>query len=558
MGFIKKLDKMIGQSFVGPFLVTFMIALFILVMQTLWVYIDDIAGKGVGLLLLVELLAYRSVSLIPLALPIAVLISSVMVMGNMGERYELSSIKSAGISLLRIMRPLLFMGFLAALFSYYCGVYLIPVSNLKFGARMYDISHKKPTLRLQEGVFNDDFSGYSIHIGAKGGDGRSISDVLIYDHKEANRGKLGVIVAEKGEMFSTEDGAYFIMKLENGTQYIELEAASNRKYPFITTSFDTWTKVFDLGEFQLRETNEELFKENRSMLSINELADRIDTLALRVRKVEVEISNILPGYLHFLEMDSTFIEPRALTAIEKMVRDSSQALQAEREATDSLRGTNSTALLKPQRIPSDTIPEIITSSPPKDAVRAATRAASNRSQANYNNPEKLPKQLIEKPLEDYDQILELFEGKLQQTLLSRSKNMSNTIRRQAEANTRRISTIKEDRVKHIYDLHTKYSMAIACFIFMFIGAPMGAIVRKGGFGYPLLVAIFFFTMFVVLTIFCRKVAESFVLPAAMAAWMPCFVLLPLGLFLTYKAMNDSKMKITIGIPFWFKYLSKRS
>ena len=537
------------QTFVGPFLVTFMIALFILVMQTLWVYIDDIAGKGVGLLILIELLAYRSFSLVPLALPIAVLISSVMVMGGMGEKYELSSIKSAGVSLFRTMRPMLFMGVLAALFSYFCAVYLIPLGNLRFGARMYDISQKKPTLRLQEGVFNDDFGGYSIHIGSKGRDGRSIADVLIYDHKEANRGKLGVIIAESGEMFATPDGNYFVMNLKNGHQYIEPEGGANRNYPFITSSFDEWTKVFDLSEFALQETNVELFKHNRSMLTIEELEEQIDTLSLRIHRQEVEAYNVLPGYLHFLVYDSTYIDPIDLVAT---MPDHIDSMYTRRDTSsrDSLLQKDSTKQVPklPKQVTVTKTPKRIPSAPLKVA-KETNRPKDNK----YNRAQKLLKQQIDQPLADYTTFLALFDTPNHRQVLNRAKNSVNTIRRQGESSSRRLDHIREDRVKHIYDLHTKYSMAVACFIFIFIGGPMGAIVRKGGFGYPLLVAIIFFTIFVVLTIFCRKIAESFVVPAATAAWIPCFVLLPLGLLLTYQAMNDSKMTISITLPSWLRF-----
>jgi len=171
---LKKLDKLLIGSFLPPFIATFFIALFVLVMQTLWVYIDDIAGKGVGFFLLVELVAYMSVSMIPMALPIAVLISSVMVLGNMAEEYELSSIKSAGVSLWRVMNPLMFVVFSVSVLSFFCSNNLIPVSNLKFKSRLYDIRKQKPTLSMEEGMFNDDFQGYSIRIGKKLPDNNSI------------------------------------------------------------------------------------------------------------------------------------------------------------------------------------------------------------------------------------------------------------------------------------------------------------------------------------------------------------------------------------------------
>ena len=558
---IKKLDWLLFRSFIPPFVVTFMIAQFVLVMQTLWMYIDDIAGKGLGILMITELLAYRSVSLIPLALPLAVLISSVMVLGNLGERYELSSIKSAGVSLLRLMRPLLFFGLFAAVFSYICAVYLIPEANLQFGSRMYDITRQKPTLKLEQGVFNDDFNGFTIHIGEKGSDGRQIRDVLIYDQKEANQGRVSQIVAEHGEMFSTEDGRYLIMKLYNGHQYLETRPNPGRSYPFVRTSFENWTKVFDLGEFELKRTNVELFKHNRSMLGVEDLKKQIDTLGLRIEKTKVDLSNSLTSYLRFLPTDSTFIkkapQPKADTVLQTpdstMVLDgklSKEILESRRKSMDTiprLAGDTTstknkmTALgqMPPERRKKRSERNRTAVQNKKPRVNGSTK--KSKSKVRQTGKRKLPRQVIEKPITEYNDLLEVFAADEHSKLKNKSRSAAKTIKSQAEATLRRLDHLEEDKVKHIYDLHTKYSMAVACFIFMFIGAPMGAIVRKGGFGTPILVSIIFFMIFIVLTIFCRKIAESFVVSAATAAWIPCLVLFPMGMFLTRKAMQDSKL-----------------
>ena len=308
---MKKIDRLLISSYVPPFVVTFMIAMFVLLMQILWLYIDDIAGKGLGMFLLIELLSYKCVSLIPMALPLAVLISSVMVLGNLAERYELSSFKSAGVPLLRIIAPLMIVAVSATGFSYFCSNYLIPVSNLKFGSRMYDIQRQKPALRLDAGIFNDDFGGYAIHIGQKGEDDRTIHDVLIYDHSDANKGRLSQIIAKEGEMYGTEDGNYFIMNLRDGSQYMETQPSASSKdksYPFIRTNFKSWNKVFDLSEFELNRTNEELFKQNRSMMSIGQLKLAIDSIQIKIDKRAVGLSNHLSSYFKDLNVDSTYIE----------------------------------------------------------------------------------------------------------------------------------------------------------------------------------------------------------------------------------------------------------
>jgi len=182
---VKQVDRYILQQIFPPFLLSFFIALFVLMMQVLWVYIDNIIGKGVSLFEILEMVAYMSVSLVPRALPLAVLISMVMVFGGLSERYELASMKTAGVSLTRIMAFSLVFGALISVGSYYCSNNVIPITNLKFMTRLQDISNQKPSLSLEEGIFNDDFSGYAIRINKKGDDGKSIEDVMIYDHRNA-------------------------------------------------------------------------------------------------------------------------------------------------------------------------------------------------------------------------------------------------------------------------------------------------------------------------------------------------------------------------------------
>lgn len=528
---MKIVDRLLVKSFIPPFIVTFMIAMFVLVMQVLWLYIDDIAGKGLGLFLILELMGYKSLSLVPMALPLAVLISSVMVMGNMAERYELSSFKSAGVSLARIMRPLIGFGFFAVLLSFFCSNNLIPVANLKFGSRMYDIQKAKPALRLEAGIFNDDFDGYAIHIGNKPGDGTRIEDVLIYDHTDANKGKLSQIIASDGEMYATADGNYFMMNLHNGHQYMEGDPSggSSRSYPFVRTNFKSWYKVFDLSEFNLNRTNEDLFKSNRSMLTSGQLAKAVDSLELKIKRREVGISNQFSSYFDLLEIDSTFLnnpdeEDKLAAAEEERLRAEEKKLEAKaNEAAEEQEAT-------PEEKPEEKAPE----SQPEEEKKV------NRKPVKSFEGRPI-KQVIEKPVEEYESILLLFSEAERLRLVNKSKSFIRSIQAHAESATRSIGRLRESRVKHIYELHTKYSMALVCFIFVFIGAPMGAIVRKGGFGYPILISIIFFMVFIVLTIFCRKIAESFVLPAAVAAWVPCAVLFPLGVLLTRKAMNDSKL-----------------
>ena len=211
-------------------------------------------GKGAGFGIVLEIIFYNSISIVPMSLPVAILISSVMVMGNLAERYELASLKSAGVSLIRVMRPLLFFCIGVTILSFFFSNNIIPYSNLKFKSRLHDLRKAKPTLNLEENVFNEDFKGFIIHIGNKLEDNKTIEDVIIYDHKNYKNGQLSMITAKSGEMLTTDDDSYFIMNLKDGFLYQEGEEKRGTKektYPFIRTKFTEWQKVFDLSEFDI-------------------------------------------------------------------------------------------------------------------------------------------------------------------------------------------------------------------------------------------------------------------------------------------------------------------
>ncbi len=551
---MKKIDRLLLTSFVSPFLAAFLIAVFVLLMQSLWLYIDELAGKGLGILLVVELLAYKCVALFPLALPIAILIATVMVMGNMAEHYELSSLKSAGVPLLRTMRPLIFAGFLTALFSYYCADYLMPVANLKFGSRMYDIQKQKPALRLEAGVFNYDFQGYAIHIGSKGGGGRDIRDVLVYDHSMGPTSDFTQIVADNGEMFVTEDEKFFVMLLRDGYQYIETRpgrSSSRDQHPFVRTRFDEWIKVFNLEEFELSRTDEALFRSNRSMMSISELRGAVDSLSQKILKRSVGLSNYVSNYFYFQDADSTLIRQReARQAEADQVPDG--VATAVRSASEAARQQEAEEKAKRKHDADATAPATKTIRP------APVDKGGNRRRGFVRYSGVSPvEQKPDRPLTELDNLGQTFPDEKLEGFYNRAQTYARGILNQADSAIRFLESLKESRVKHLYELHTKYSMAVVCIIFVFIGAPMGAIVRKGGFGYPILISIIFFMLFVILTIFCRKIAESFVLPAPVAAWLPCMVLLPIGLRLTQKAMNDSKLLDVDRYTRIFSYLFQK-
>lgn len=553
---MKIIDRLMLKSFVAPFSVTFFIAIFVLMMQFLWKWIDDIAGKGVGLLFILEMLGYMCISLIPLALPMAVLISAVMIMGNLAERYELASLKSAGVSLARVMLPLMFLTAGISIFSYFCSDKLIPISNLKYQSRLYDIKNQKATLSLEEGVFNNDFQGFSIRIKNKKADDKTIEEVLMYDQSQGSGNRFSQVSAKSGEMTVTPDERFFVMKLYDGTQYMESKPSIRNgkpNAPFVRTSFDNWTKVFDLREFQLDRTDENLFKTHHNMLSTKELIAAIDSIEdqrnLRIAGTAKEIDRSFHFRKQYLEQPPIAATENTETqdSVSKMRK--TKILANDTLAEDTTRATADLST-EDKVMQRSGIHEMTGTVIPEDQTTVARF---------FNSPKQLDT-LAE--LTTYASLYETFRPKDRAKLLNKARSKTTGAHQSVLATLRAIDRTFENRIDHLYHLHNKFSTAIICFIFLFIGAPMGAIVRKGGFGYPLLISVIFFVIYIMMTILFKKMMEGGAIDPVVGAWMPCLVILPIGIFLTFKAMNDSKLvpstKLKQKIQRLGRYLKQRS
>ncbi len=524
MRIVKKIDVYLIKSFIGPFIAAFFIAIFVLVMQFLWNFIDDIIGKGVSTFEIMELVFYKSLSLFPLALPIGVLLASVMVFGDLSEKYELSSLKSAGVSLLRVMVPAAMLGVLTGFFSLYCSNTLIPLSNLKFYSRLYVIRNQKPALSLEEGVFNDDFKGFTIRIGRKDKDNRKIYDVLIYDQTTSTKRKMNMISAKSGEMYVSEDQQDFVIKLHDGYQYQEIDkTGSKQTYPFARTKFSEWTKYFDLSEFEMGQTEEAFFKPHQKMKSARQLSFELDTM-------KVEYARVRSRGLY------------SFNGILKETKESNNNKRPERVDTASV---SSMSVRKAQnQIVKDS--KGITKPGSSDMAKAKARRMS-KSAPLYKVLDTLPEDA------DWDTVMAAFSTTSQLHFITQATSRIKSVKGNNKRLITRLEMLRIKRAEFIYELHFKFSIAAICVIFLFIGAPMGAIVRKGGYGYPLLVAIIFFTLFIVLTLFFDKLAGSMQIDPVLGAWAPCLIMLPISIFLTFKALTDTKM---LDLGTLFKVIGK--
>ncbi|MBK9272492.1 MAG: LptF/LptG family permease [Saprospiraceae bacterium] len=477
----RKLDLMILRGFVGPFVASFFIALFVLVMQTLWLYIDDIIGKGAGILVIMEFLFYLSLSLVPLALPIGVLLSGVFLFGNLGERYELSSIKSAGISLLRIMRPIVLLSMMIVMTSWFFSDIIIPRANLKFLSRLHDLKRQKPTLSLEEGIFNDDFYGYVIRIEDKANDGKSIQNVLIDDHNNLN--SKSTISSEDGKMYVTQGGKFLVMELRQGELYQvpDKSSANQSIYPFVRTRFKNLTKVFALDEFNLERSDEDLFKNNQRMKNSTQLRIELDS-------IQKELDNNLPEALSKYVRD--FKSQKNSLANSKILSAANSGSDAEILKTDWKQ--RSYLGFTTNDFDPDSILQIYHSDDTA-VVRVVARAAMH---------------IAERDFESYSGFLESEKS------------------------------LNKKAAKFAYELYIKYSYALVCLLFVFIGAPLGAIVRKGGYGYPLILCIFVFVVYILLNTLFKRLSESLAVSPEIGAFLPCAIILLPGILLSWTAQLD--------------------
>lgn len=527
---MKILDRYLIKSFFPPFFVSFGIALFVLMMQFLWLYIDEMMGKGLGVLELAELFFYLTIVLVPQALPIGVLISTVMVMGNLAERYELSSFKSAGVSLVRVMKPLMLTVGMITVFSFFTAEVLIPWANLKFYSRFYDIRKSKPTVSFQAGVFNDEFQEYTLRIGKKGTDGTSIENVLIYGNKNFNANLINQTSAKRGEMMTTHDKQFIVMNLYDGVQYQETSGQNGtnaKNYPFVRVKFKSWQKHFDLSEFDRRKTDEGLFKNNQKMLSSRQLFRAMDSIQ--------HVSDAYGSDL-FKGMQNNFTPWR-------------QKL---------LQSTTPTDTAKVQNI--NTAPVQVPPSVKNGKISKPTAAELTRGQAQLDSFSRValegtpfasknrttPKgdTLVNKHLKPqyYDVLVDTGLAKYEkESIFNRAENQSQNVKQQIENTQRQTKIIQESRGKYVYEFNLKFTYALVCFIFLFIGAPMGAIVQKGGFGYPILVAIVFFMVFIISMIYGKNLKDAGAISPVTAAWVPLIILVPIAIFLTFRAVNDYKL-----------------
>lgn len=466
---IKRLYLYMLQSYVPLLLMTFFICLFIVLMQFLWRYIDDLVGKGLTIDVIGELFFYAALTMVPMALPLAILLASLMIFGNLGEKFELTAMKASGISLLKVMSPLIVLISFIAVGAFFFQNNVLPIAQTKMWTLLYSMRQKSPELEIPEGVFYSQIPGYNFYVESKDRESGTLFNMMIYD---VSRGfdNARVILADSGHLKSADDKIHLFLQLYNGEQFENLREnqgnVNQGNQPYRREEFDL-KEILLAFDANFNRMDESGMRNQYVGKNMRELQATIDSVGHRVDSI---------GNIYAREIsDGTYV--RVSQYIEEKKGD--------------------TIVRKPR-------PTVAMSTP------------INIDSLFYKeNPTK------------------------SRSYLTMALNRATNIRQEYEFKS---YVMDEDRTtirRHGIEMHKKFTLSFACLVFFFIGAPLGAIIRKGGIGTPLVISVFLFIFYYIIDNTGYKFARDGVMPVWEGIWLSSFVLLPLGVFLTYKAMRDS-------------------
>lgn len=481
---MKKIHVLIIKAFIRPFLVTFFIVMFVLLMLFLFKYVDDLIGKGFEWYVILELLGYQALVQISMAMPLSMLLSAIMTFGNLGESYELVAIKAAGISIRKAMMPLLVLVSMFGAGAFLFSDYILPIANLKMSSLLYDIRMKPADFLIKPGLFNNTIPGYSIRARDKSKDGKILKDLLIYDHQSSNTANI-VIVAKEGYVHNSMDNNYMIIKLIDGVRYEESRNPKTNTYDprqqFTRFHFDETEMKFNMEAFQLKRTDQDLFKSHHSMLNLKQLKHYRDSTTRQLDSLRGTLATDIKPYIFFFSNYYRPVDSTKLVAVPNFEGDYLKMIPQTRKS---------------------------------DAIFSA------HSQATY--------------------IANTINSKIAEQQIYEAKN-----------------------IRYDIEWQRKFTLAVSCLLLFGIGAPLGAIIRKGGLGLPVVMAIIFFLIYYILSTTSEKWALEGDWDVVIGMWFSIIVLTPLAVFLTYKSATDSALfdlevyrikyeKIKIQLNDWWK------
>ncbi|MCR5049807.1 MAG: LptF/LptG family permease [Paludibacteraceae bacterium] len=466
MRFVKKIDIYLLRNFLGLFLATFFIAIFILLMQFMWMHVNDLVGKGISLGVLAEFFLYACASVVPLALPLAILLSSLIAFGNLAEKFELTAMKAAGISLFRIMRPLTIAIAMLSVGAFFFSNNVLPRSQMKLWALIFSLRQKSPELQIPIGEFYDEISGYHIYVREKTRKGELLN-MMIYDYSSGFH-SAKVMVADTGRLASSADKRYLILELINGESFENLDKNQQRatgktqNIPYRRETFSRKQIVIDFST-DFNRYDESMLEDQHVSKNVAQLIESIDSVKVVSKQTSREQSNYMIKERYFSRDDRH--ETVELPVLDKQ--------ELETCDIDSLWN----------------------------------RLSVKRQQMAYNTAEE------------------------------KARNY----RDQVEYHALLLDDAQRYIRKHQMELYRKFTLAFACLVFFFIGAPLGAIIRKGGLGAPVVISVIMFIVYYIIDNTGYKMAREALWPCWAGMWLSSFVLLPIGIFLTYKAATDSPL-----------------
>ncbi len=418
-------------------------------------YLDDFIGKGLGFWTLTKLFSYAWIALIPKCIPLAVLLSSIMTFGSLAENYELAAMKSSGLSLFRIIKPLFVSVLILAALTFIFNNYILPKVTLESEALLWDIRQAKPALNIKEGIFDNKIKDYSMRVGEKMKDHKTLRDIKIYDHTK-HLGNTVQLYADSGCMTTSADTNYLIIQLYNGNRYEEMQSDYNNKKrkPMMQLNFKEMIVNVELTDFKLKRTNTELFKHYSEVMNIWQINREIDSCEKTIGKRIESLNQQAKSYFFY---------------------------------------------------------------------------------RTYNSLNKFKK-------ENYLKVKTFYEGLKDSSFyaaLDATLNNARSSESFIDSTIGNVTSEKTQKNEYKIGWHQKINVCFACIVLFFVGAPLGAIIRKGGLGLPVVVAVFFFLAYFILTEAFASLAHEEILNPITGMWMPLVLFLPLGIFLTYKAATDS-------------------
>jgi lipopolysaccharide export system permease protein len=457
--------------------------MFILILQFFWVYIDDLMGKGLGVFVILELLFYVSASLIPLALPLAILLSSLMTFGNLSENNELTALKSSGLSLFHIMRPLMIMVTLIACFTFYFANYVIPVANLKWHSLIYDIQNTKISTVLTPGVYTKDFEGYAIKV--KEGKDSLFKGITIHDHTTPT--EIKTVKAEEARVYKSENGRYLFFDLKNGHIYEEMEIQNpvfspngnpigNATYsrPARISSFEKGIYKLNISGFSLNRSDEDIFTDKYEMMNVFQISQAMDSLKVKKAKILDQFAKGL-----------------------------------------------------------------------KNQHASLTKIQTIKNQGFRNNTSDKIDVVI------FDKLTKVERKRTYEAVISALYNSNENINNQISF----LETTENESNMYWIEFHRKFALTYAIIVLFFVGAPLGAIIRKGGFGAPVVIAAVVFMLYFILISIGENLANTKVLSPFWGMWLGGLFFTPVAIFISYHASNDSEI---FNKEFWLTIFKKKS